>query len=148
MVWILLTIHVLLAKSEKPVVWRRWLSSYDKSILRTLEVFDVFFIRNLERNSRKLFLWVMSFPLDNTFMSGFCSCAICFFKLNLVLRYFCIIKLFSEGKTNFKRKENLIWSQSTASHGFVRTRSFHRTTFIRPGNKHKTERAETRRSST
>ena len=56
MVWILLTIHVLLAKSEKPVVWRRWLSSYDKSILRTLEVFDVFFIRNLERNSRKLFL--------------------------------------------------------------------------------------------
>ena len=56
--------------------------------------------------------------------------------------------MFSEGKTNFKRKENLIWSQSTASHGFVRTRSFHRTTFIRPGNKHKTERAETRRSST
>ena len=38
-------VHVLLAKSEKLVGSRRWLSSYDKSILRTLEVVDVFFTR-------------------------------------------------------------------------------------------------------
>ena len=46
-------VHVLLAKSEKFVGRRRWLSSYDKSILRTLAVADVFFTR---RNSPKLFL--------------------------------------------------------------------------------------------
>ena len=48
-------VHVLLEKSEKLVGRRRWLSSYDKSILRTLEVFDVFFTRSLERNCPKLF---------------------------------------------------------------------------------------------
>ena len=36
-------VHVLLAKSEKLVRRRRWLSSYDKSILRTLAVVDVCF---------------------------------------------------------------------------------------------------------
>ena len=46
-------VHVLLAKSEKFVGRRRWLSSYDKSILRTLAVVDVFFTR---MNSPKLFL--------------------------------------------------------------------------------------------
>ena len=45
-------VHVLLAKSEL-VGRRRWLSSYDKSILRTLAVVDVFFT---SRNSPKLFL--------------------------------------------------------------------------------------------
>ena len=49
-------VHVLLEKSEKLVGRRRWLSSYDKSILRTLEVFDVFFTRSIERNCPKLFL--------------------------------------------------------------------------------------------
>ena len=48
-------VHVLLANSEKRVGRRRWLSSHDKSILRTLEVFDVFFTWHLERNSLKLF---------------------------------------------------------------------------------------------
>ena len=32
-------VHVLLAKSEKFVGRRRWLSSYDKSILRTLAIY-------------------------------------------------------------------------------------------------------------
>ena len=49
-------VHVLLAKSEKLVGRRRWLSSYDKFILRTLAVVDVFFTR---RNSPKLFLWII-----------------------------------------------------------------------------------------
>ena len=45
-------VQILLAKSEKLVGRRRWLSSYDKSILRTFAVVDVFFTR---RNSPKLF---------------------------------------------------------------------------------------------
>ena len=49
-------VHVLLAKSEKLVVRRRWLSSDDKSVLRIFEVVDVFFTRYLARNSPKLFL--------------------------------------------------------------------------------------------
>ena len=42
MIWILVTVHILLAKSEKLVGRRRWLSSYDKCILRTLEVLMYF----------------------------------------------------------------------------------------------------------
>ena len=42
--------------------------------------------------------------------------------------------------------KSIIWSQSTASQLFVRTGFFHRTTFIRPGNKHKTERADHQRN--
>ena len=37
MIWILVAVHILLAKSKKLVGRRRWLSSYDKNILRTLE---------------------------------------------------------------------------------------------------------------
>ena len=44
MIWIqLVTVHILLPKSEKLVGRRRWLSSYDKHILRTLEVLMYFF---------------------------------------------------------------------------------------------------------
>ena len=49
-------VHVLLAKSEKLVDSRRWPSSYDKSILPTLAVVDVFFTT---RNSPKLFLGII-----------------------------------------------------------------------------------------
>ena len=49
-------VHVLLARSEKLVGRRRWLPSYDKSILRTLTIFDLFFTR---RNPPKLFLGVI-----------------------------------------------------------------------------------------
>ena len=43
MIWILVTVHILLAKSEKLVGRRRWLSSYDKYILRTLEVLSIIY---------------------------------------------------------------------------------------------------------
>ena len=56
-------VRVFLIKSEKLAGRGRWLSSYDKSVLRTLEVFDVFFTRYLERNSPKLFFMSNAFRL-------------------------------------------------------------------------------------
>ena len=62
----------LLVKSEKLVGirhGRRWVSSHNTwiSILRTLEVFDAFFTRYLERNSPKLYFWVMHLSLCHVF---------------------------------------------------------------------------------
>ena len=77
MIWILVTVHILLAKSEELVGRRRWLSSYDKYILRTLEVL-MYFLQGL--------------------MSCFCSGAMNLLLSKLMCRifpFFC--KLFSEG---------------------------------------------------
>ena len=65
------SVHILLPKSEKLVGIRRWLLTYDKSIVQILMYSSQGI---LEEHAKVVFM-------SNAFMSRFCSCAICLLSL-------------------------------------------------------------------